>query len=63
MSNEAKVQIPNDIVNALNEMGIYNIEQFVINLLDDTINEKKGNSFSDNEQEMLEEQLQGLGYI
>ncbi|GIU71034.1 MAG: hypothetical protein KatS3mg003_0513 [Candidatus Nitrosocaldaceae archaeon] len=63
MSNDAKVQIPNDIVNALNEMGIYNIEQFVINLLDDTIKEKKGNSFSDNEQEMLEEQLQGLGYI
>lgn len=62
MSNGTKIQVPNDIVNALNEMGIYNIEQFVINLLDDTINEKES-SFSDNEQEMLEEQLQGLGYI
>ncbi len=63
MEKGVKISIPNDITVTLNEMGIYNIEQFVIKLLEDVIRDKKLDIFTDEELNNIETHLQSLGHI
>ncbi|MEM2856259.1 MAG: hypothetical protein QW416_04070 [Candidatus Nitrosocaldaceae archaeon] len=55
------IQIPKEIINSLNDKGVYNVQDYIINLISNDV--KNDKVLSKEEQDILEENLKGLGYI
>lgn len=55
------IQIPKEIISSLNDKGVYNVQDYIINLISKEVKDDK--ILSKEEQDILEENLKGLGYI